>query len=60
MKRLDTESDLAAAVDRLSPVEPRFAPVVERHGLPPLRHGEAGLGEPSAHRDRPADFAQGR
>lgn len=41
--RLDTASDLAAAVDRLIAVEPRFARVVARHGLPPLRHGEAGL-----------------
>jgi len=43
MKRLDTAGDLAAAVDRLIAVEPRFARVVNRHGLPLLRHGEAGL-----------------
>ena len=44
MDRLDTMGDLEAAVARLSAVEPRFAGVVERHGLPPLRHAEAGLG----------------
>ena len=43
MKRLDTERDLAMAVDYLLAVEPRFTQVVERHGLPPLRRCEAGL-----------------
>jgi DNA-3-methyladenine glycosylase II len=43
MTRLDTDQDLAAAVDRLIAVEPRFAQVIARHGLPPLRRGEAGL-----------------
>ena len=43
MKRLDTECDLAMAVEYLVSVEPRFAQVVARHGLPPLRRGEAGL-----------------
>jgi DNA-3-methyladenine glycosylase II len=43
MKRLDTESKLAAAVEYLVAVEPRFALVLARHGLPPLRRGEAGL-----------------
>lgn len=43
MPRLDSEQDLAAAVDRLIAVEPRFAQVVARHGLPPLRRNEAGL-----------------
>jgi len=43
MDRLDTVRDLEVAVARLSAVEPRFAGVVERHGLPPLRHAEAGL-----------------
>jgi DNA-3-methyladenine glycosylase II len=43
MKRLDTDQDLAAAVNQLIVVEPRFAQVVARHGLPPLRQGEAGL-----------------
>jgi DNA-3-methyladenine glycosylase II len=43
MKRLDTESDLAMAVEYLVTVEPRFALVVGRHGLPPLRRAEAGL-----------------
>jgi DNA-3-methyladenine glycosylase II len=43
MKRLDTERDLALAVEHLVTVEPRFARVVARHGLPRLRHSEAGL-----------------
>jgi DNA-3-methyladenine glycosylase II len=43
MKRLDTERDLALAVEYLLTVEPRFALVVARHGLPPLRRCEAGL-----------------
>jgi DNA-3-methyladenine glycosylase II len=43
MKRLDTERDLAMAVEYLLTAEPRFALVVERHGLPPLRRCEAGL-----------------
>jgi len=43
MQRLDTREDLAAAVDRLVSVEPRFASLVGRHGLPPLRHAPASL-----------------
>ena len=43
MDRLETMRDLEAAVARLSAVEPRFAAVVERHGLPPLRQAEPGL-----------------
>jgi DNA-3-methyladenine glycosylase II len=43
MKRLDTERDLAMAVEYLLTVEPRFTLVVARHGLPPLRRCEAGL-----------------
>lgn len=43
MKRLDTEQDLAEAVDHLIAAEPRFAGVVARHGLPPLRHGAPSL-----------------
>ena len=43
MTRLRTTDDLLAAVQRLIAVEPRFARVVERHGLPPLRHAEPGL-----------------
>lgn len=43
MTRLDTAGDLAAAVSSLIQVEPRFARIVDRHGLPPLRHDEAGL-----------------
>lgn len=44
MERLHTEGDLAAAVKRLLAVEPRFAVVVARHGLPSLRHVQPGLG----------------
>lgn len=43
MERLDTERDLEFAVARLVTVEPRFAVVVSRHGLPPLRHAPPGL-----------------
>lgn len=43
MQRLETIADLAAAVDHLVAAEPRFAIVVERHGLPQLRHAEPGL-----------------
>ncbi|MFO1131739.1 MAG: DNA-3-methyladenine glycosylase 2 family protein [Hyphomicrobiales bacterium] len=43
MQRLETTQDLAAAVERLIDSEPRFALVVDRHGLPPLRHAEPGL-----------------
>lgn len=43
MQRLETTADLAAAVERLLASEPRFAAVVDRHGLPPLRHAAPGL-----------------
>ncbi|PZF77415.1 DNA-3-methyladenine glycosylase 2 family protein [Aestuariivirga litoralis] len=43
MHRLDTVSDLEAAVLWLVSKEPRFGAVVARHGLPPLRHAEPGL-----------------
>ena len=43
MTRLETEKDLAAAVEHLAAVEPRFTAVVARHGFPPLRHSQPGL-----------------
>lgn len=43
MHRLDTREDLEAAVAWLSAASPRFSAVVERHGLPSLRHVEPGL-----------------
>ena len=43
MQRLDTVEDLEAAVGRLTTVEPRFLHVVDRHGLPTLRHAEPNL-----------------
>jgi DNA-3-methyladenine glycosylase II len=43
MDRLATQKDLEVAVARLVTVEPRFAAVVDRYGLPPLRHAEPGL-----------------
>ena len=43
MQRLDTVADLAAAVASLSVAEPRFAGVVQRHGLPALRRADPGL-----------------
>lgn len=44
MTRFDTVGDLAAAVNCLIDCEPRFAPVLERHGMPSLRQEDAGLG----------------
>ncbi|MCA3554300.1 DNA-3-methyladenine glycosylase 2 family protein [Aestuariivirga sp.] len=44
MQRLETENDLKAAVAQLAAIEPRFGPIVEHHGLPPLRHAASGLG----------------
>lgn len=35
--------DLAAAVDQLIVREPRFGPIVARHGLPSLRQSDPGL-----------------
>lgn len=43
MRLLENENDLAVAVTELMACEPRFASVVECHGIPPLRRSEAGL-----------------
>ena len=43
MRRLHSEGDLGLAVEWLTAAEPRFAQVVARHGLPPLRQCEPGL-----------------
>jgi DNA-3-methyladenine glycosylase II len=43
MKRLQHRQDLEEAVVWLVETEPRFGPVVTRHGLPLLRHCEPGL-----------------
>lgn len=43
MDRLETEADLKAAAARLVAIEPRFAMILERHGLPSLRQLEPGL-----------------
>ena len=43
MQRFDTMEDLAGAVGQLCTIEPRFRQVVDRHGLPPLRHAPASL-----------------
>lgn len=43
MERLDSVEDLARAVGQLCDVEPRFRQVVDRHGLPPLRHAPPSL-----------------
>lgn len=43
MRCLHSEADLALAVEWLTAAEPRFAQVVARHGLPPLRQCEPGL-----------------
>ena len=41
--RIDTVDDLAAAVERLVALEPRFAPVLAATGLPPLRRRPGGF-----------------
>ena len=43
MKRLEHLQDLEAAVAWLVTAEPRFGPIISRHGMPPLRHCEPGL-----------------
>jgi DNA-3-methyladenine glycosylase II len=43
VKRLQNKQDLKDAVAWLVQTEPRFGPVVLRHGLPSLRHSEPGL-----------------
>lgn len=43
MDLLNTEADLEGAITRLIAIEPRFAPVFEKHGLPSLRRMEPGL-----------------
>lgn len=43
MKRLEHAEDLEEAVALLVKVEPRFGPIVTRHGLPALRHTAPGL-----------------
>ncbi|MCA3561353.1 MAG: DNA-3-methyladenine glycosylase 2 family protein [Aestuariivirga sp.] len=43
MQRLETENDMKVAVAQLAAMEPRFAAIVERHGMPPLRHAVPGL-----------------
>ncbi len=43
MQRLETMAELEVAVERLVAVEPRFAAIVQQHGLPSLRHAEPGL-----------------
>ncbi len=43
MDRLETEADLSHAIAQLISVEPRFVRVLDRHGLPSLRHMEPGL-----------------
>lgn len=40
---LNSEEGLALAVDRLVDAEPRFQPVLARHGYPALRRTEPGL-----------------
>ena len=43
MKVIDTGEQLGAAATELIAVEPRFAMVVDTHGLPPLRRMPGGL-----------------
>jgi DNA-3-methyladenine glycosylase II len=41
--RIDTEADLAAALDRLVAADLRFAPLVAASGTPPLRRRPGGF-----------------
>ena len=43
MKRLATQHELSQAIEQLVAMEPRFAGILARHGIPPLRPGEPGL-----------------
>jgi DNA-3-methyladenine glycosylase II len=43
MRTLECDDDIAAAVEGLLAVEPRFGDVVRSHGLPPLRRMNQGL-----------------
>jgi DNA-3-methyladenine glycosylase II len=43
MSRITCDNDLRQAVTHLVAVEPRFAVIIERHGLPPLRLVQPGL-----------------
>ena len=43
MQTLETEADLARALDLLCAAEPRFRAVLDRHGPPPLRRAERNL-----------------
>ena len=43
MQRLETSEELERAAKRLAIAEPRFAPLIARSGLPPLRHAEPNL-----------------
>jgi DNA-3-methyladenine glycosylase II len=43
MQRITTVEELREAVDQLSGIEPAFQAIVQRHGLPSLRHAEPGL-----------------
>lgn len=43
IKTIETQADIAEGVRYLSAKEPRFAPVVQACGLPPLRRRAAGL-----------------
>lgn len=42
-QRIDTETDLAAALSRLAAAEPRFAPLIAEAGPPPLRRRPGGF-----------------
>jgi DNA-3-methyladenine glycosylase II len=43
MDHITSEADLEIAIMRLIAIEPRFAPVLEKHGLPSLRRMKPGL-----------------
>ena len=43
IQTLDTPEQLAAHIDALIAIEPRFAPVYEQVGLPSLRHNTGGF-----------------
>lgn len=43
MGLIETMDDIAAGIDRLVEAEPRFGPLVEANGLPPLRRTPGGF-----------------
>ena len=43
MQRISTREELQRAVEHLASIEPEFQAIVQRHGLPSLRHTQPGM-----------------